>query len=307
MIVYKVRMKSLSPITGIPDSQTIFGLLCHMFLDKYGKEELEELLEDIKKNPHTLLVSSMFYENTLPMPKNIVISPLHTNDVEQTKKFKLLKKIKYISLEVYKAYIQSKEQFEQSFFEKLEKEYSIINNEIIAKKGELLDEIYMVEELKIRNKVASKEEEKKLFYEKVYYVNDKLYFNFYIDVDKKYEEKIKEILISMNHISIGGSKSIGLNLYNFSNIEKSDIKQNTPKLLISKSIGDSSIDYEKSFYDVQVLNNKFNNAQNTIYRKQTIVFVEGSCIETSNDTIGLLIEEINGLNVTYQYRIGFLI
>lgn len=308
MSLYKISIKPISPITGIPDSQTIFGLLCHMFVSYYGENELETLLNDIKKDAQTLLISSMFYENTLPIPKNF--TPLHEeiSNKKQASESKAIKKIKYFSLGLYREYIKSKEKFENTFLEQLDKKnYIIINDEIVSKKDELLNEKYLIAELKIRNKVSLKKEDKKLFYEKIFYVNEKLNFNFYLDVDLKYEEKIKKLITSMNYVSIGGSKSIGFNLYNFINIEKSDIKRNKPHLLISKSIGDSSINFENSFYDLKVTNNKFNNAKDTIFRKQIVTLVEGSYIDTCKDVIGSLVEEHNDKNITYQYMIGFLI
>ena len=78
-------------------------------------------------------------------------------------------------------------------------------------------------------------------------------------------------------------------------------------MLLSLSIGDSSIDYQNSYYQLKQLNAKFNNAKDVVNRNQVLVFTEGSIIATDKSYIGQIIEETYNKKVTYQNVMGLLI
>lgn len=71
MSLYSIQFESISPMTAVPNSQTIFGTICHYYENIYGTEKLEELLQIQKKEP-IFVVSSMFLKDTIPLPQNFM-------------------------------------------------------------------------------------------------------------------------------------------------------------------------------------------------------------------------------------------
>ena len=93
----------------------------------------------------------------------------------------------------------------------------------------------------------------------------------------------------------------------FDIVNADNIRLKHPKLLLSRAIGDSSIDYQNSYYQLKEQTLKFNQSVKQVNRKRTIVFLEGSIISTTKNYIGSLIEEKNGDEITYQNVLGLLV
>lgn len=308
MAIYSVEFKPLSVLTKIPDAQTIFGAFCYKYKELYGNDKLDKFL-DIEKNTPIFLLSSMFYKNVLPFPLDFRPKFNPNITLEETLNNKKLKKIKYISKDLYIKYVSEKEKFCDNYFEDVKNNYQIINKEILSLNDDnILKEKYVENDTRIRNSNPNRED-KGLFRDEVIYCNPKLSFQIYLNIiDETYKDEILNVFENMNYVFFGGNKSIGYNLYEFVNIERENKLENlNHKMLLSKSLANSDVDYDNSNYGIELLVNKFNVQGNKLNRKQVMVLREGSVLNTSNDYSGGLVEEEQNGMKTYQYYYGMMI
>jgi CRISPR-associated protein Csm4 len=109
---FRVRLKINTPLATPFQSDTLFGEFCWHFGFLYGFDRLEKLL----KQEVFVAFSDVFPEGWLPMPK----FPLKGgfDSVESYKRFKELKKKKFIKVEVFTRAIEESNDF-KGFGEKL--------------------------------------------------------------------------------------------------------------------------------------------------------------------------------------------
>lgn len=309
MSLYSIEFKPLSVLTKIPDAQTIFGAFCYKYKEIFGENKLNSFLVLEKSASPIVLFSSMFYKNILPIPQNFRPPYRRGLSLEETSHSKKIKKIKYFSKSVYLDYTNNKENFEENFYTNLINKYKIINNEILSYEDEqILDNEYIVKDYRTRNAFPNDIEKRQLFKEEVFYCNEKLTFNIYINIlNEDYKVEILEVFKSMNYVFFGGYKSIGYNLYQIVSIEEETKFTNKMNMLISKSMITDSIDINNSYYSMMIIKNKFNTQGSKVQRKQLNVFLEGSVIKTDSCYIGGLVEEEQDGIKTYQYYLGMLI
>lgn len=310
MALYSVKFEIISPLTDIPNSQTVFGTICTFYAMHYGSEELEKILKQMENETFPFIVSSMFYEDMLPTPQNFEIRNIQVANKEDTKRLKKIKKIKYFSKKVFKMYKKNPLQFNSAIYDLIKKQDIIIVNGCLADKTEISKFDYaIIDEMRTRVKVKTDIDDS------LYYNNVLNYFpkgtnlEFHIEIESnELATKLEELFRKMNYVSFGGNKSIGYNMFNFKSMEKEeDLKLNEPCMLLSLSIGDDTIDYDNSYYQLINVNNKFTNSKEAVNRKNVISFREGSIIKTSKKVIGKVIKESNNDETTYQNFVGLLI
>ena len=307
MSLYCVKFKLLSHLMNIPNSQSIFGTICHYYEDKYGKEKLEEILEKENSNNPVFVVSSMFIDNVLPLPMDFI--PKRSNNIElkDVKLFKKVKKVKFMSLNLFKELKKDKIKFEDSFYSNISSGKYVIEEGIIWDKN--LDSNIAKPKVKdeIRTRVNVLDEQ---FYQDIIkHYSDDTTFVFYVDIkNKDYEDELIELFKSLKYVNIGGKKSIGYNLYNYFDIQKvDDLLINKRNVLLSLAVGNDNVNFDESYYQFININNKFNNSKKTVNRNNVYAFCEGSVISTDKDYIGCLIKEENDGQITYQNMLGLLI
>ncbi len=309
MGIYSLEFKPLSVLTKLPDAQCIFGAFCYKYKEIYGNNDLEELL-NVESTTPVFLISSMFFKNVLPLPLDFKPKRKIGLTLEETTKNKRFKKVKYISKSLYVEYVSNKEKFIDAYYENMQRNYKIIDNNILVNKNDdILDEKYLINDYRIRNSNPLIND-KKLFRDEIIYCNEKLTFNVYVNIiDDKYREKVLNTFKEMNYVFFGGMKSIGYNLFTFINCaEEKQLSNLKSKMLISKGLVKSGLNYDTSCYTLSVVNNKFNLQGSKINRKQLIVFNEGSIINTNNrEYIGELISDKQDNVLTYQYYLGMFI
>ncbi|OPZ32676.1 MAG: hypothetical protein BWY97_01299 [Tenericutes bacterium ADurb.BinA124] len=316
MKTYQLRFSSISPITKIPDSQSFFGALAHAIKSRFGKEQLEELLLKGMKKEFPFIVSSFFFTKTLPLPLDITPTFLSESNISinQLKAIKKTKKIKSISLGIYQDYASNLDQFNTSFYHKLfSNEYLLIQDDSLLIKN---DEVNLFSQAKpyktttrVRNKVNISEETD-LFYNQVIYLKDDQKFDVYLKVHSNdILNIIIESLQKQVYISIGGKRSIGLNLFKYLDCQEVNFPENhQKKMLLSKSIIDSDqVDWEHSYYKNVVLNNKFDLIKEKVFKKQLLCFVEGSVFTTNQNFIGSYVPEEKQPFTVYHNAVGFMI
>ena len=75
MKTYKIVFTCQSVVNEIPNSQTIFGVICNILLQTRGKDALDEYISSLNAKAK-MVHSSMFLNHTLPMIKKNVFSSL---------------------------------------------------------------------------------------------------------------------------------------------------------------------------------------------------------------------------------------
>lgn len=306
MPLYSVKFEILSPLTGIPNSQTIFGTICSFFAMYYGNSELEKVLSEMERENFPFIVSSMFYENMLPVPQNFEIKKTTSIDKNDMQRMKKIKKIEYFSKNVFKKFKDNPQKFNAVIYDLIKNNEMIIINNCLVDKAEVSEFSYPVlVETKTRVNVDNE-----LYYnDKLIYLPKGTNLEFYIKIESKIIfEKIRMMFEKMKYVSLGGNKSIGYNMFNFKSIrQEDDLMIKEPNMLISLALGDETIDYDNSYYQLLCINNKFTNSRDTVNRKNIIAFKEGSIIKTSKKVIGKIVKESINDETTYQNFVGLLI
>ena len=299
-MIYKLQFKPLSPITSLPDSQAIFGAFCDSYHIYHGKNGLEEFLEQLVKNKN-LLFSSMFFDNTLPRPNNLVASVNTTLTIDEVKVMKKTKKIKYIEKDVYLEYLDNKELFCSNLSKRIGKDLIINDNYVLCNYNSPQKYLTRAEDVRVRNN----KEDHNLFYNYVNYYSKESLFCVYLKADNI--DDINNVLLNNKFLSIGPKKSIGYNLFEYLGYEE-EVRLNNLNsgLLISKMLCDKRIDFHNSNYFIAMDCSKFNNNADTVFRKSKVCLLEGSIIN-SNELLGdICIEKAINHN-NYQYLLGFTI
>lgn len=309
MALYSVKFEAISPLTNIPNSQTVFGTICTYYSMLFGDNELISLLKRMEKDDFPFIVSSMFYENLLPVPQNF--NPLFKNNknVNGPDEFKLrkkIKKIKYFSKRIYNDFSKNHEEFELVVYNFIKDGYwSIVNDFLVFKDEEKQFDFNIVKEYRTRVNVS----EEQYYNDALYYLPKDLAFEFYIEIENdELVKKFNKMFKKMNYVSFGGHKSLGYNMFNFKSFEEVKFAENkNQKLLLSLSIGDETIDYDLSNYQLINLNAKFTNTVDKVNRKNIVAFKEGSMITTTKKAIGKIVKEINDDEEIYQNLVGLLV
>lgn len=316
MKIYKLKFTPVGPINKVPDSQTFFGALCNAIKGANGSDFLEELLKQMENKEYPFVVSSFFLENTFPIPLDINPELIDLNEVD-SKTISILKKLKKtesISIGVFKDYWENYESFNNSYYSKfINKEYLYVHQNNLVIKNTETQEYFnnkiCTTIIRTRNKV-NYEEDTGIFYNSVTYYDQNVKFDCYIKVKN---DDIFRIIIdslkSLVYLSIGGKRSIGMNLFKLEGYDEFlPMDLNGKRFLLSKCIIDNDdVDFNQSYYKIITLNNKFDNNGKRIYKHNTVMLQEGSILKTHQEIVGSVINE-EGENFTvYHNAVGFLL
>ncbi|MGI6711078.1 MAG: type III-A CRISPR-associated RAMP protein Csm4 [Bacilli bacterium] len=315
MKIYKLKFINCGPITSIPDSQNFFGALAMALKSNLGKEELENYLDNLNNQKYQFLVSSFFFENTLPFPLDINPDNLASDaKLDDFKRIKKAKKIKFVSKGIFEDYQKNYLEFNKTYNQKIiNQEYLLIqDNTLLIKKEEKDSFSYDAPYKSIvrtRNKV-NYNDDTNLFYNRVTYLEKEVCFDCYLKVEN--DEILKDVVESLKkfeYLSIGGKRSIGINLFKF--LEFKEVffnSSNEKKVLLSKTVlNNNDIDYDLSYYKIAVLNNKFDLTSQRVYKKEITCMTEGSVFKTTKDVVGSLVPENGEKFIVYHNGLGFLV
>ena len=299
-MIYKLIFKIDSPVDKLPDSQCFFGALCHSYGFAYGKEKLESCIKEIQEE-RKYLFSSMYILNSLPKPMNLIVGRIDNPTIQDVSKIKKIKKIEFLETKLYIEYIKNKEEFLNTFRQRIGNDLIINDYHCLCYKDSNLSTIKKATDLRVRNNQI----DRNLFYNKVTYYSNDTKVCVYVKTDNL--DDIDYALNNQKYISIGSNKSIGYNIFEYLGFEKEEELDNlNSSLLISKMICSKNLDYKKSCYKLSLDNSKFNNNGETVYRDGKICFLEGSVIDNINEFGGFVVEkDLDHDN--YQYLFGLLI
>lgn len=256
--------------------------------------------------------SSMFIDDLLPMAKvglisideknKITSSMLPSEQLKYLTEIKKYKKIKYITLDIYRKYIQS------ARFTDLG--HDLYHNVLYLEDGIIASDKHhyeIINELRVHNNHSVIEDDKKLYYDDTLYTLPSLKFCIYVKTDDI--DYVKSIFKYAPYFGFGNRVSVGKNCFRF--IEAKELLSTTNitdyRLLLSKCVFDE-FDLEESSYvlDSQLYMGSKYYESNRVGRINK--FVEGSYmkVKVSKDYYGQLLECNNGKSI-YHYGIGFVI
>ncbi|MCR1960677.1 hypothetical protein CWE04_00465 [Thomasclavelia cocleata] len=309
MKLYKLTFKCISSMTKIPDAQTIFGAVCNIIKYTKGEDELQRYFESFKNEP-LFVHSSMFLDGLMPMvkvglisidEKNKQINSLPVNkQLTYLSQLKKLKKISFVSLEIYNKYIVNGDFIGLKL--------GILNNEISIENGVLSSHISnfdKAEELLVHNNHEEQSDERRLYYDKNLYYSKNCQFCIYVKTNDI--EYVKSIFKYAPYFGFGSRVSVGKNCFKMESIEEiENVVQNPEKkVLLSKCISNEFDLVESSYViDSTVYWGSKSYSSNVVGRFNR--FVEGSYMKVNENKeyYGDLIRCNNG-KVIYHYGIGF--
>jgi CRISPR type III-A-associated RAMP protein Csm4 len=294
MKCYKISLTPYSSFNKLPDSQTLFGSICWAIKDLYGEENLETILEDFYNHDKKFVVSSVF-------PMDLVTCPLETwtklSEINNVKKYmsdksivskraKDLKKVKFMSLNIFKEYlidkVDKKEVFTDIVLGKQNPKYKLINGVLSFDNEDILPlELSVSKERRNSiNRLAGSTMENGLYYYNKMFLGGKnsLYFLFKTsDIDF-----YLPIFKYLSDGAIGSDKSVGMNSYRIDfEGEFQYNKEIEESILLSKYIPNyEEIQWDRSSYKIQYGKYKIESRDSfmgeDILKKDITFLTEGS-------------------------------
>lgn len=311
MRTYKITLRPLSPLSKIPDAQTVFGCICTIIRFTKGREELEKYLASFHNNP-LFVHSSMFPEGLLPMAKVGLLSIKEKNkdifnlppqkQLEYTSQLKKYKSLKYISLDIFKKYILNG-YFQQMKTDLYENKVQAYEDVVSTHKKNS----FSSQQLMIHNKKTFKEndDENRLFYDYNLFISSDMCI--YVKTDKI--DYVESIFKYLPYFGIGNRVSIGKNCFELNNIEEIEpFSHNTNyRILLSKCISEEfNLDESNYMIDSHLYgsSNYYTSNKSGILNK----FIEGSymAIKEDKEFYGQIIKVNEDMNI-YHYGIGFVL
>lgn len=311
MDLYKLTFKSISSVTKIPDAQTIFGAICTIIKATQGDDALNNYFDSFKSEP-LFVHSSMFVDGVLPMAKVGLLSISEKNKTIYSLKpeeqlnyltqMKKLKKISFVTLEVYKKYLA------KGLFEKLKQD--ILDSRLITDNGIISEnKIYFntAKELITHNNSETLIDEKRLYFENNIYLDPNIRFCIYVKTSNIKE--VEKIFKYSPYFGFGKRISTGKNCFKCIKIKKLDNYEyeNRYRILLSKCIS-TEFDLTESSYVIE--SNEYHGSN--YYSSNKIgrfnCFVEGSYMKVNEekDYYGQLVK-CNNNKTIYHYGIGFVL
>ncbi len=104
---FQAKLRIITPLATTFQSDTLFGEFCWHFSFLYGSDRLKELLS----KGAFVVFSDIFPEGRLPMPKFPVKGGF--DSIESYKKFKELKKKRFVGVETFKEALEKSSTFEE--------------------------------------------------------------------------------------------------------------------------------------------------------------------------------------------------
>lgn len=275
-------------------SDTLFSAFCNVYRIVYGKEKLEEILEEFKNNP-PFLISSAFpaVDDVIffPLPKK---TNLYSKDLEPKK----LRKIEFVSEEIFKILLTEGEI-------NVEKEWLTEDEKGLVKEKEI-KKIWWEREIPrvTIDRITNSSE--------IYYQGEVRFdgLHFLIDLrNEKYEKEIETTIKVMGEEGIGGERTYGKGLFEVREISKIEFDETESPWHITLSLFHPSKDELKGlkgYYEFMQRGGwVYSPEEKGIRRKFVRMFVEG-CV-FNKKVIGDMVEVAKGKHPVYRYGYAFVL
>ena len=302
MKTFKIILEQVGMMTTFPDSQRIFGWLMQQLTESGDKEEISELVRDIKNDKISCMVSNLLPNGYVPTPKDYILELSKPKEDEKKKFYTKIKKMDYIKLDILEEFINNKSLLKS--YENLNKIESLSKNQSYVQKFRINHEIigypneaYSVSIVKVEDKDNSQHKEFSILIQ----TNSNVLIN-WLSENKNTSETI----------FLGARASQGFNSFKVLKIEEDKNKIRYGNLylnmgmLLPRNIG--NIDIENSYLDI------FTSSRRPyVYYKgvaddleEVISFIdEGSIIKSLNSTDNIGESIGNPFNIKYKDAIIF--
>ena len=214
MKLYKITVHSESGYTGKLHSDTLFGAFCWSYRDIFGEECLinEVISPSITGNP-VCIFSNGFPEGTLPFPAGMreQIQRIHTREAYENikeemknsyQRDKKLKKTSFVTIDVFKQ-IQNGQ-------------YDVLLDNLKKENTEYVEQVRN-QVSRISGTVIASSEGSHLYLDEYNYDRDLKGHDIYI-LSSIEKERLNSVMIRMFEAGIGGRKSIGKGLFQYSDL-----------------------------------------------------------------------------------------
>ncbi|OMH40391.1 type III-A CRISPR-associated RAMP protein Csm4 [Desulfurobacterium indicum] len=245
METIKIVIKPLTPFYTPLQSDTLFGEFCWHYRFLYGKEKLENLINNYDVEPF-IVFSSGFPEDYLPFPvipfRNLPI--VEKRDIETYKVLKKFKKQAFIEKKLLRELIESKVEITaEVLFENFLKESNKKETAPIYRKAKQMH-------VTIDRRFGS-HLEGHLFDKEYLFFNKDSNIEIYCKFNPKRitSKEIEQTFHFMGLNGLGGEKTTGKGKFEIISIKESDLPETTnPNSFISLSIGMAKEDEIEDYY-----------------------------------------------------------
>ncbi len=306
-MLLRINFKPVSCFSSFPKAHTFFGAFCHGLKMLFGEQALLEFLRAYEKEPPLLFSTTLPYkEDRLFFPK----PQLRYGNYEQRyKEFKRIKKMGYISEELFKEVLDGKI-----------KTYE----DLLKKKAEGVKpyEEFLILHASI-NRITSTTEGGEFFTERAYAFSS---FACLIKVNDSFKQMVKGwgvedmglfLQRAFELVGLGGNRSCGMG---WSKVEveeeKGWIKDHMEKggskfITLSETFYDRAFILEKSLYDLEVLKpaveKGYADSLPVVWKRKLLMLKAGSVLRVEKkDFYGSLKAVVEYKNTRiYHYGLAF--
>ena len=269
-MIYRVKLKPISPFLTPWQADTIFGHLCWALLRLEGEDALKKFLQPFSQNQPPIIISDGFPQDLLPLP---LTANLLLPEPQKAEKRKILKKIKYIPINLFdqirnaQTWCPSEDFQTPASFTQIATPHASISRltNTTAQGGKFFEQQEFIIQAPENNRFIS----------------------IYLKIQPGWEDKIKSLFQYIAHTGYGSKKSAGKGQVEFISMEKFEFSPiNNPNGFISLSnFVPAPNDPTKGCYKILVKYGKLGEefAQSGApFKKPIIMLQAGSCFKTQS-------------------------
>lgn len=306
METYMISLTSTGGLTQIPDSQKLFGALVYLFSDQYGKERANRFVKDVLDKKIYLALSNIMPEKYFPMPVEYLVDKLHDIDNEKRidlSKYKSCLRDGKLDLKLGRSYIKQRNYIQYpglkglledplkadatypyvKIVEKQQQRASIESTQLGI--AGLDSNLYSIPYL-IPLEFDGEESQGRVITK----------FSFFLQADEDalnsgIYELVKGAVDEGQTIILGKRASQGLNVFQFTGLEKCDIDKNAENMFLNMGmLLPGNINYKGSTLKLFTSERRpfeMTGGWDSTFQRQYISFIEaGSVISILGDCIG---------------------
>jgi len=299
------RITYLSP-TSIIRSFTLFGAICWNYRLIFGKDKLEDFLNEFIQNPPFFISSAFPYiKDQLLLPKPILPLKGEKIDLETKIHRKAFKNAHFVTFSIFKEILEGKIKYQEDFFQ-FNVQSSIIQEKELDLKLEATKHT-QVRNLISRNNYLSLN---LFFIESDYKLYDEYFLIYFLN--NNFIKEINYIFKLIEENGIGGKKSIGWGKVQIQEIESELLSEIEKKInfkskcfiTLSPIIPSQNIISNNSYYEIETIKSYTDSTYEKGFLKNKVIYLkEGSLVVKSEDKYSGLFKNVG--NNIYQYGLEF--
>ncbi|GAN32043.1 MAG: type III-A CRISPR-associated RAMP protein Csm4 [Candidatus Brocadia sp. AMX2] len=305
---YQIKLSPVSPFSGFPSSDTLFGAICWGIKRIYNETKLATILENYQEKPEFILSSSFPYiecNNDIfffPKPTSPGLSAsdiyemakIKKEKVEIITKYKKFKKSEYFSFALFSRFLNNVS--EKILFQEYLNDEVKLKGKLLMSKKELEGFNFVEKEPLLKSELVQKNaidrltmstgEEGQTFYQEEYFASPAFKLHFLIKTDNI--ESFKPIFRYLEDKGIGGNRSVGKGRFKIETLNTISVGNDTACNFITLSryipdIAEINPESKSMFYAIFPYRSKVDSEAEfkgeDIWKSKVIYLKEGSCFE----------------------------